>query len=75
MSQRKIGKRLVISRPAVVTSEAPPSYVRAPVGLQLHPLMQVTRQLVERWPELKAPRLTELLRAEHGYEGSVDLRY
>ena len=25
------------------------------------------------WPEIKAPRLSELLRDEHGYEGSVDL--
>lgn len=31
------------------------------------------RQLVKDWPEIKAPRATELLRDEHGYEGSVDL--
>jgi transposase len=35
--------------------------------------MPVIRQVLEQWPEIKAPRLTELLRVEHGYEGSVDL--
>jgi transposase len=28
---------------------------------------------LEEWPQIKAPRATELLRDEYGYEGSVDL--
>jgi hypothetical protein len=32
----------------------------------------IERVLVE-WPEIKAPRLTGLLRDEHGCQGSVDL--
>ncbi len=35
--------------------------------------MPVIRVVLEQWPEIKAPRLTELLRIEHGYDGSVDL--
>jgi hypothetical protein len=30
------------------------------------------RRVPEEWPEIKAPRLAEILR-EHGYKGSVDL--
>jgi transposase len=76
VSQREIGRRLGINRRTVaraLASEAPPRYVRAPAGSQLDRLMPVIRQVLEQWPEIKAPRLTELLRAEHGYEGSVDL--
>ena len=35
--------------------------------------MPVIERVLREWPEIKAPRLTELLRDEHGYEGSVDL--
>ena len=28
--------------------------------------------MLEEWPQIKAPRMTEILR-EHGYEGSVDV--
>jgi hypothetical protein len=31
------------------------------------------RRLLEEWPEIKAPRVTELLRAEYGYWGSIDV--
>ncbi|MGH3032167.1 MAG: hypothetical protein ACRDNE_15675 [Gaiellaceae bacterium] len=31
------------------------------------------RRLVEEWPQIKAPRATELLCEEYGYAGSVDL--
>jgi transposase len=51
----------------------PPRYVRASAGSQLDPLIGVIEAVLEQWPEIKAPRLTELLRDEHGYEGSVDL--
>jgi hypothetical protein len=30
------------------------------------------QRVLEEWPEVKAPRLAEILR-EHGYRGSVDL--
>ena len=30
-------------------------------------------RLLEEWPEIKAPRVTEILRADYGYAGSVDL--
>jgi len=33
----------------------------------------VLRRLLEEWPQIKAPRATELLRDEYGYAGSVDL--
>jgi hypothetical protein len=33
----------------------------------------VLRRLLEEWPQIKAPRVTELLREEYGYGGSVDL--
>ena len=39
----------------------------------LDPLEPVIRGLLDEWPEIKAPRVTELLRDEHGYGGSVDL--
>jgi hypothetical protein len=39
----------------------------------LDPLEPVVRRLLEEWPEITAPRVTEILRADYGYEGSVDL--
>jgi len=76
VSQREIARRLGINRRTVaraMASEEPPRYVRAPAGSQLDPLIPVIREVLEQWPEIKAPRLTELLRGEHGYGGSVDL--
>jgi transposase len=76
VSQREIARRLGINRRTVgraLSLDVPPRYVRAPAGSQLDPLMPVIRQVLEQWPEIKAPRLTELLRVEHGYQGSVDL--
>jgi transposase len=76
VSQREIARRLGINRRTVARalgSDGPPRYVRAPAGSQLDPLMPVIRRVLEQWPEIKAPRLTELLREEHGYRGSVDL--
>ena len=29
--------------------------------------------MLEEWPEIKAPRVTEILRDDYGYVGSVDL--
>ena len=39
----------------------------------LDPLEPVLRELIEEWPEIKAPRVTEILRDDYGYDGSVDL--
>ncbi len=71
VSQRQIAKRLGINRRTVakaLAAEAPPRYVRPLAGSQLDPLMPVIGQVLEQWPDIKAPRLTELLRVEHGYE-------
>jgi transposase len=76
VSQRQIAERLGVHRRTVaraLASDTPPRYVRAPAGSQLDPLMGVIKGVLREWPEIKAPRLTELLRDEHGYQGSVDL--
>jgi transposase len=76
VSQRQIARRLGVHRRTVaraLAADAPPRYVRAPAGSQLDPLMGVIDRVLRAWPEIKAPRLTELLRDEHGYQGSVDL--
>jgi hypothetical protein len=39
----------------------------------LDPLEPVLRRLIEKWPEIKSPRVTEILRDDYGYTGSVDL--
>ena len=39
----------------------------------LDPLEPVLVRLLEEWPEIKAPRVTEILREDYGYVGSVDL--
>jgi transposase len=31
------------------------------------------RRLIEEWPEIKVPRVAEMLRRDYGYVGSVDL--
>jgi transposase len=75
LSQREIARRLGINRRTVarmVASEEPPRYRRAAAGSQLDPFALVLRRLVEEWPQIKAPRATELLR-EYGYAGSVDV--
>jgi len=54
-------------------SEEPPRYRRAPTGSQLDLLEPVLRRLLEEWPQIKAPRLRELLRSDYGYTGSLRL--
>ncbi len=76
LSQRKIARRLGINRRTVarlVASEEPPRYRRAAVGSQLDSLEPVLRRLLDEWPQIKAPRATELLREEYSYRGSVDV--
>ncbi len=76
VSEREIAERLGINRRTVARlarSEEPPRYRRAPTGSKLDQFEQVLGRLFEEWPQIKAPRLTELLRDEYGYDGSVDL--
>ena len=76
VSQREIARRLGMNRRTVrrlVEADEPPRYERAPAGSMLDPLEPVIRRLIEEWPQIKAPRVTELLRDDYGYAGSVDL--
>src|SRR4051794_13807288 len=76
VTQREIARRLGINRRTVrrlVEASEPPSYERAPAGSMLDPLEPVTRRVMQECPEIKAPRLTELLREDYGYVGGVDL--
>ena len=75
LSRREIARRLGINRRTVarlLASEETPRYCRALRGSQLDEFEPVLRRLVEEWPQIKAPRATEVLR-EYGYRGSVDL--
>jgi transposase len=76
VSEREIARRLGMNRRTVarlVRSEEPPRYRRAPAGSQLDPFESVLRRLLEEWPQIKAPRLTEILRSDYGYTGSLRL--
>src|SRR3990170_7556385 len=76
VSQREIARRLGINRRTVARlagSAEPPHYRRERAGSQLDPLEPLLRQLLEEWPQIKAPRATEILCAEYGYRGSVEL--
>ena len=76
VSQREIAGRLGINRRTVarlLASDVPPSYRRAPTGSQLDRLEPLLRRLLEECPLVKAPRLTEILRDEYGYTGSLRL--
>lgn len=76
ISQHEIARRLGIDRRTVkrlLDSDEPPVYRRQPQGSMLDPLEPVLRKLLEGWPQIKAPRVTEILRDEYGYQGSVDL--
>jgi transposase len=76
VSEREIARRLAMNRRTVARlarSEEPPRYRRAPVVSKLDPFEPLLRRLLEEWPQIKAPRATELLREEYGYDGSVDL--
>ena len=76
VSTSEIARRLGINwRTAarLVAAAEPPSYSRAPTGSMLDPLESVLRELIDRFEDIKAPRVTEILREEHGYAGSVDL--
>ncbi len=76
VAEREIARRLGINRRTVARLAAavePPRYRRAAAGSKLDPFEPRLRRLLEEWPQIKAPRATELLRDEYGYDGSVDL--
>ncbi|HEX6022039.1 MAG TPA: helix-turn-helix domain-containing protein [Solirubrobacter sp.] len=76
VSQREIAARLGINRRTVArlaAADEPPRYSRAPSGSMLDPVEPVIRRVLSEWPEILAPRMTEILREEYGYMGSVDL--
>src|SRR4051794_29457509 len=76
LSQREITRRLGINRRTVaklMEAEEQPRYERPLSGSMLDPLEGVLRVLLQDWPDIKAPRVTEILRDDHGYTGSVDL--
>ncbi len=75
VSQRQIAAMLGINRRTVrrlLQAEAPPSYRRVSSGSKVDRFEPILRRVLEEWPEIKAPRMTEILR-EHGYDGSVDV--
>jgi transposase len=75
ISQREIARRLGINRRTVgrmLERSEPPRYRRSPAGSKLDPFDPIVRTVLSEWPQIKAPRMTEILR-EHGYEGSVDV--
>jgi transposase len=76
VSEREIARRLGMNRRTVARlarSAELPRYRRAPAGSQLDPFEPVLRRLLTEWPQIRAPRLTEILRDEYGYTGSVRL--
>ncbi len=76
VSQREIAARLGINRRTVArlaASVEPPRYRRTAAGSQLDPLEPVLRRLLAEWPQIRAPRLTEILRDDYGYTGSLRL--
>ena len=76
VSQREIAGRLGINRRTIrrlAEADEPPRYERAPTGSMLDPLEPVIGRLLEEWPQIKAPRVAEVLRDDYGYAGSVDL--
>jgi transposase len=76
VSQTQIAARLGINRRTVrrlLEADEPPRYRRAPAGSMLDEFEPVICKLMAEWPEIKAPRVTEVLRDDYGYTGSVDL--
>jgi len=76
VSQREIARRLGINRRTVkrlLESDAPPAYRRAPQGSKVDRFESVIRATLEECPDIKAPRMTDILRDDHGYQGSVDV--
>jgi transposase len=76
VSQREIARRLGINRRTVkrmLDSDGPPTYRRAARGSKVDRFEAVIRATLEDCPDIKAPRMTDILRDDFGYEGSVDV--
>jgi transposase len=76
VSQREIARRLGINRRTVkrmLESDEPPTYRRAAQGSKVDRFEPVIRATLAECPEIKAPRMTDILRDGYGYEASVDL--
>lgn len=76
VSRREIAARLGMNRRTVARladASEPPRYRREPSGSMLDPLMPVVCEVLGEVADIKAPRLTEMLREDYGYTGSVDL--
>ena len=76
VTQREIARRLGINRRTVrrlADAGAPPRYERAAAGSMLDPLVPVIWRVMDECPAIRAPRVTEMLRDDYGYVGSVDL--
>jgi len=76
ISQHEIARRLGINRRTVkrlVESDGPPRYRRQAAGSKVDGFEAVIRETLEDWPDIKAPRMTEILRDDYGYQGSIDL--
>ncbi len=76
VSQRQIAARLGINPRTVrrlLDAPEPPRYARSPAGSMLDRLEPVLRRLLGDWPEIKAPRVAEILRDDFDHAGSVDL--
>ncbi len=76
LTKSEIAKRLGVNRRTaakLVDAVEPPSYSRAPAGSMLDPLELVLRKLITDFEDIRAPRVTEILRDDYGYTGSVDL--
>jgi hypothetical protein len=72
VSQREIAVRLGLTVRRLVEADEPPLYERSPGG-RCSTGWSRMRQLIEEWPEIKAPRVAEMLRDAYDYVGSVDL--
>jgi transposase len=75
-SQREIARRLEIDRRRVarmIAAGAPLPASRQRRGSQLDRLVGRIEAVLSEQPDIRAPHLTELLRAEYAYGGSVDL--
>jgi hypothetical protein len=46
----------------LLEADEPPRYERASQGSKLDPFEPVIRRVHQDWPEIKAPRMTQLLR-------------
>jgi transposase len=76
ISRRQIANRLGIDPRTVkrlAEADEPPNYQRQAAGSMLDPLEPVIAALIKDWPEIKSPRVTEILRDEYDYTGSIDL--